>query len=61
MSDNVEEDSNGLTVKNFSRISQVSHTIDVCINKKTDKSEGSMDEDEEKMDKERQEASGDEN
>ena len=42
----MEEEKDGSVVKNISRISRVSQTIDLCINSKTDKSEGSLDDNE---------------
>jgi hypothetical protein len=42
----MEEEKDGSVAKNTSRISRVSQTIDLCINSKTDKSEGSLDDDE---------------
>lgn len=42
----MEEERDGSVVKNITRISRVSQTIDLCINSKTDKSEGSLDDNE---------------
>jgi hypothetical protein len=42
----MEEEKDGSVVKNISRISRVSQTIDLRINSKNDKSEGSLDDDE---------------